>query len=461
MFDRNIYIERRRKLKIAVGSGLILFLGNDQSSINFKDNLYHFRQDSSFLYFFGIDRPGLYGIIDIDNNNEILFGDDLTVEQMVWTGYQLRLAEQADRIGVTMVKRLNELELFIQKVRAKYQKIHFLPPYRPEHLQKLSSLLEITETILFDIASIELIQSIVSLRSVKALEEVEEISKGVNITVDMQLKAMHFAKEGMTEAKIAGELQSIAISSGGDLSFPTILTVNGQILHNHYSNTILKNGALVLCDCGAETGMHYAGDLTRTFPVGNKFSSIQRDIYAIVLNAHTEAVNALQPGKLFKEIHLLACEKLVEGLQQIGLMKGNAKEAVMEGAHALFFPCGLGHMMGLDVHDMENLGEQYVGYTDALKKSTQFGLKSLRLGRALEPGFVVTVEPGLYFIKELIDQWNTQQKFTDFINYDQLDRYKDFGGIRVEEDFLITSNGHRLLGKELPKSPEEIESLRG
>lgn len=461
MFDSNVYIERRRKLKIAVGSGLILFLGNDQSSINFKDNLYHFRQDSSFLYFFGIDRPGLYGIIDIDNNKEILFGDDLTVEQMVWTDYQPRLAEQADTIGITMVKRLGELELFIQKERAQYQKIHFLPPYRPEHFQKLSTLLGITETILIDKASEELIQSIVSLRSVKSSQEVEEISKGVDITVDMQLKAMHFAKEGMTEAKIAAELQSIAISSGGDLSFPTILTVNGQILHNHYSNTILKNGALVLCDCGAETSMHYAGDLTRTFPVGNKFSTIQREIYAIVLNAHTEAVNALQPGNLFKEIHLLACEKLVEGLQQIGLMKGNAKEAVMEGAHALFFPCGLGHMMGLDVHDMENLGEQYVGYTDALKKSTQFGLKSLRLGRALEPGFVVTVEPGLYFIPELIDQWNTQQKFTDFINYDKLDRYKDFGGIRVEEDFLITSNGHRLLGKELPKSPDEIESLRG
>jgi Xaa-Pro aminopeptidase len=309
--------------------------------------------------------------------------------------------------------------------------------------------------------SVQLIKAIIAQRSVKSVEEVAEIEKAVNTTIDIQLEVMRYAKEGMTEANIAGKIHGLAISAGGNLSFPTILTVNGQILHNHYTNTILRNGQLVLCDCGAETAMHYAGDLTRTFPVGKSFSVTQKEIYTLVLNTLQAAAGLLKPGILYKEVHLFACEKLVEGLQQFGLMKGDKKEAVAEGAHALFFPCGLGHMMGLDTHDMENLGEQYVGYTDELKKSDQFGLKSLRLGRALEEGFVLTVEPGLYFIPELIDKWEAEKKFTRFINYGKLTPYKTLGGIRLEDDYLITQYGCRLLGKQLPKLPEEIESFRG
>ena len=428
--------------------------------MNYTDNLYHFRQDSTFLYFFGIDRPGLMALIDIDSDKEIMFGDDLTIEQMVWTGYQQPLAAQVESVGMNTVKNLDKLQEIIKQAIGQNKKIHFLPPYRPEQVQRLSALLGIDAAALPSMVSIQLIKAIIAQRSIKNTAEVEEIEKAVNTTIDMQLEALRYAKEGMTEADVAGKLLGLAISAGGNLSFPTILTVNGQILHNHYSDTVLRNGQMVLCDCGAETSMHYAGDLTRTFPVGKSFSAIQKEIYALVLNTLQAAAGLLKPGILYKEVHLFACEKLVEGLQQFGLMKGDVKEAVAEGAHALFFPCGLGHMMGLDIHDMENLGEQYVGYTDELKKSTQFGLKSLRLGKALEEGFVLTVEPGLYFIPELIDQWEAEIKFTRFINYDKLSPYKNLGGIRLEDDYLITKNGCKLLGKQLPKSPEEIELFR-
>jgi Xaa-Pro aminopeptidase len=461
MFDKHIYIERRRKLKQDVGSGLILLLGNEESSMNYTDNLYHFRQDSTFLYFFGIDRPGLMALIDIDSDKEMIFGNDLTIEQMVWTGYQQPLSEQAESVGINTVKLLSKLQEIIKQAGGQNKKIHFLPPYRPEQVQRLSALLGLDSAALPSMVSVQLIKAVISQRSIKNTAEVAEIEKAVNTTIDMQLEAMRYAKEGMTEANVAGKIHGLAISTGGNLSFPTILTVNGQILHNHYSNTVLRNGQLVLCDCGAETSMHYAGDLTRTFPVCKTFSAIQKEIYALVLNTLQAAAALLKPGILYKDVHLFACEKLVEGLQQFGLMKGDIKEAVADGAHALFFPCGLGHMMGLDTHDMENLGEQYVGYTDELKKSNQFGLKSLRLGKELEEGFVLTVEPGLYFIPELIDQWEAEKKFTRFINYDKLSPYKTLGGIRLEDDYLITKNGCQLLGKQLPESPEEIESFRG
>jgi Xaa-Pro aminopeptidase len=460
MFDKQIYVGRRKKLKQDVGSGLILLPGNEESSMNYTDNLYPFRQDSSFLYFFGIDRPGLIAIIDVDSNNEMLFGDDLTIEQMVWTGYQQPLAEQGEAVGITNVRKLAELQTAIGTANVERRTIHFLPPYRPEQLQRLAALLNVNAAALPSMVSVALIKAIVAQRSFKGTEEIAEIEKAVNMTIDMQLEAIRYAKEGMTEACIAGRLQGMAISAGGNLSFPTILTVNGQILHNHYGSNKLQNGQMVLCDCGAETSMHYAGDLTRTFPVAKTFSTAQKEIYELVLNTIEAAAGLLKPGILFKEVHLFACEKLVEGLKQFGLMRGDVKEAVIAGAHALFFPCGLGHMLGLDIHDMENLGEQYVGYTDDLQKSAQFGLKSLRLGKALEAGFVLTVEPGLYFIPELINQWEAENKFTQFINYHKLRDYKTFGGIRMEDDYLITENGCRLLGKQLPKLPGEIEAYR-
>lgn len=444
----------------AVGSGLILLLGNEESSMNYKDNLYPFRQDSSFLYFFGIDIPDLTGVIDIEEDTEIVFGDDYTTEQMVWTGFREPLHHLSERSGISKVFPRKELQTIIGKAVQQKKKIHFLPPYRPEQRILLIDLLCISSVELTEMFSVRLIQAIVAQRSYKSPEEIEEITLAVNTTVDMQIAAATLARSGMTEAQIAAKIQGIAISNGGNLSFPTIFTQHGQILHNSYTQSTLKEGNLVLCDCGAETGMHYAGDLTRTFPVSEKFTTVQRDIYDIVLHAHESAVMLLQPGKSFRDIHLHACEKLTEGLQQLGIMKGDAKEAVALGAHALFFPCGLGHMMGLDTHDMENLGEQYVGYNEEIKRSTVFGLKSLRLARPLEEGFVVTVEPGLYFNPALIDEWEANNQFGSFINYEKLKAYRNLTGIRVEEDFFIARNGSRLLGNPLAKTANEIEELK-
>jgi len=460
MFDRKIYFERRKRLKKEVGNGLIVLLGNEESSMNYKDNLYPFKQDSTFLYFIGIDRPELMAVIDIDNDDEIVFGDDLTTEQIIWTGYREPLNILCDRVSITNLKRKKDFGSQVIEAVKQKRKIHFLPPYRPEHSSLLSSLLEVPASKLLDLVSEDLIKAIVAQRSYKSQEEVAEIAMAVNTTINMQYTAITMAREGMTEAQLAGNIQSIAIGAGGGLSFPTILTQNGQILHNGYSHAKLEKGNLVLCDCGAETSMHYAGDLTRTFPVSSKFTNIQREIYTIVLNAHEAAVSLLKPGILFRDVHLFACGKLVEGLQQLGLMKGDIKEAVLQGAHALFFPCGLGHMMGLDTHDMENLGENFIGYNDTIKKSAQFGLKSLRLGKPLEEGFVITVEPGLYFNPDLIDEWAAEKKFLSFINYSKLEEYKKLSGIRVEEDFLITRDSKQLLGKKLAKTPTEIEELR-
>lgn len=447
MFSKEVYQQRRDALKLALGEGIILLPGNEESGMNYRDNLYPFRQDSCFLYFTGIDRPDLCFMIDIDNDQEILFGDDATVEEIVWTGPQEELLLQADKSGIAFTRKKAEIESALRGNR----QVHFLPPYRAETSLKLIN------WGLTGQASVPLIKAVVAQRSIKSLAEVAEIEKSVATSVLMQQKAMELARPGMTENAIAGELQAIAIAGGGNLAFPTILTVNGQFLHNHASSNILQSGQMVLCDCGAENNMHYAGDLTRTSPVDQSFTAVQQEVYNIVLNAHQSAAKALKPGILFKDVHLLACEQLAIGLTDMGLMKGDPKQAVAEGAHALFFQCGLGHMMGLDVHDMENLGEEYVGYTEELKKSTQFGLKSLRLGKSLEAGFVLTVEPGLYFIPDLIDSWLADKKHADFINYDKVVQFKEFGGIRIEEDFLITNEGSKLLGPSLAKTLDELQ----
>ncbi len=429
--------------------------------MSYKDNWYPFRQDSTFLYFFGIDRPGLAAVIDIESGNEILFGDEATVDDIVWNGKQVSLQEEAYRTGISVVKPYGTLALLLQKAVSSQHSVHFLPPYRPENMLKLHEWLGLAPALLKEKASVTLIKAVVAQRSIKSDAEVLEIERAVNTTAEMQRRAIQAAAAGMTEASVAAKVQEVAIAANVQLAFPTILTVNGQTLHNHYSGTMLRDGQLVLCDCGAESAMHYAGDMTRTFPVNGKYSQRQREVYSIVLSAYETAAAMLKPGVLFKDVHVGACEKLVEGLKQLGLMRGDAKEAVAQGAHALFFQCGLGHMMGLDTHDMEDLGEAYVGYTGTLKKSTQFGLKSLRLGRELEPGFVLTVEPGLYFIPELIDMWGAEKKFTDFINYEKANAFKDFGGVRIEEDYLIGADKGIVLGKPLPKSAEEIEGLRG
>jgi Xaa-Pro aminopeptidase len=460
MFEKHVYVSRRQRLIQQIGSGVILFIGNAESSMNYKDNLYPFRQDSSFLYFFGIDKPNLAAILDVDSGEQTLYGANFTIEDLVWMGHAETIESMAFQCGIASVQPMQALLNDAAKISSEKRVVHYLPPYRPEQVLKLSALLNVPVDQVKDNASIKLIKAIVEQRSYKSEIEIEELNKAVNTTYKMQREVIRAAREGMTEAALAGLLHQIAIAAGGNLSFPVILTTNGQILHNSYTQQRLKNGQLVLCDCGAETSMHYAGDLTRTFPVADRFSAMQSEIYTIVLNAYEDAVQALKPGILFKDVHLLACETLVEGLKQIGLMKGSAQDAVHAGAHALFFPCGLGHMLGLDIHDMENLGEQYVGYTEELTKSKQFGLKSLRLGRALEPGFTLTVEPGIYFIPELIAQWKAERKYTEYICYDKLDAYTSFGGIRIEDDFAITEAGYTKIGEPFSYQPTQIEMWR-
>ena len=461
MFTAQEYQSRRNELSAMLSSGLLLFMGNNDSPMNYFDNAYHFRQDSSFLYYFGISVPKLAAVIDIEENKTIVFGDEMTIDEIVWMGRQKTLAEKAFDTGVVDVQPAASLQDYIKKARQTHRAIHYLPPYRADNTMRLAELLSMHVNAIAEGVSVAFIKAVVQQRSVKSESEIFELDKASEISADMHLLAMQMVKHGMAENQIAAAIQQVAVAAGGNLAYPVILTKNGQILHNHYHGNILKDGDLVLNDSGAETAMGYAGDLTRTFPVSKKFTTRQREIYDVVLNAYYQATGALKPGVRYLDVHYTACLSLAEGLKSLGLMKGDMKEAVAKGAHALFFQCGTGHMMGLDVHDMEDLGEQYVGYTDELKKNTtEFGLKSLRLGKALETGYVLTIEPGIYFIPELTSMWQTAQKFTEFINYEKVAAYNDFGGIRVEDDYVITTDGHRKLGKHLAITADEVEQIR-
>jgi len=375
-------------------------------------------------------------------------------------GKQPTIADRFTATGIDKTKPFGSLADDLQQLKLKKRKIHFLPPYRPENKIKLLELLGILPSQQQEQSSLEFVKAVIAQRNYKSDEEVAEIEKAVNTTADMHIAAMRLTRPGMKESEIAAEMERIALATGGNISFPVIATINGQTLHNHYHGNTIKSGQLFLLDCGAETEMGYAGDMSSTFPVDKKFTVRQKEIYQVALDSHEAAIRMLKPGVPFKEVYYESCRTILRGMGDLGFFKGDIDEAVAEGVHAMFFPCGLGHMMGLDVHDMEDLGEQYVGY-DNEAKSTQFGIKSLRLGRKLEPGFVLTIEPGIYFIPDLIDKWHAENKFTNFLNYEKLEAYKDFGGCRNEEDFLITEDGARLLGKPIPKLVEDVEGMRG
>ncbi|MCK3683506.1 aminopeptidase P family protein [Maribellus sp. YY47] len=459
MFGKSTYIERRKTLKAKVGKGLILFFGNDESSMNYTDNTYHYRQDSTFLYYFGSSHPGLAAVIDVDNDTETIFGNDYTIDDIVWMGPQPTIADRAAKCGVSSVKPLSQLEDVVSKSKKSGQALHFLPLYRPENKIKLLELAGVQPKDVVAKYSLELVKAVVSQREIKTAEELEQINRAVDVSVDMHVAAMKFAQPGMSEAEVAAEIHKVALAAGGSISFPIIATINGQTLHNHYHGNIIKEGDLFLVDAGYENELFYAGDLSSTFPVSRKFTSEQKEIYEITLTAHQAAIDALGYQKAFRDAHIAACSAIFDGMKAIGFTKGNTADAVEAGAHALFFPCGTGHMMGLDVHDMEDLGEVWVGY-DGQPKSTLFGLKSLRLAKPLQAGHVFTIEPGIYFIPELIDLWSGQGKFNEFINWDKVKTYRNFGGIRNEEDFVMTENGAKLLGKPKPKTVDEVEALR-
>lgn len=461
MFSKETYVNRRKRLKAKLQSGLVLVLGNNDSPFNYPDNTYHFRQDSTFLYFFGIDCQGFAGIIDVDNDNDILFGHDVTMNDIIWMGPQPKVSDRGAQIGVSDTRPLDELQKVVQNAIAQGRRIHFTPPYRGENIMFLSNLLGIHHGRVGDYASLELIQVCIALRSIKEPCEIEEMERHMNVAWQMHTTAMRLAKEGVSEQHITGVIEGISLSGGGAVSFPVICSVRGETLHNHYHGNILKKDQLLLVDAGSESPLHYATDHTRTTPVGGKFNQQQREIYEIVMRANDTAREATKPGVFYRDVHLLAARTIATGLKDLGIMKGDVDEAVRQGAHALFMPHGLGHMIGLDVHDMEDYNDTLVGYDHEIERSTQFGLKSLRLGRRLQEGFVVTNEPGIYFIPALIDSWKSQGLMADFINYGKLDAYRSFGGVRLEDDILLTKGGCRILGERIPITPADVEAMAG
>ena len=459
MFHKKTYQNRRAKLSQDVKNGLILMLGNNYVGMNYAANTYPFRQDSNFLYFFGLDKAGLAAIIDIDNNSTTLFGHNPTIDDIVWEGQVPGINDLAALCGVEKTEAPSSLSSYIDNALKSGQKIHFLPPYRNANIIRLSDLLkQPVESIKTD-ASIPLIHAVAAQRSIKSQEEIQEMTEAVNVTRAMHIAVMQGAKAGVKEAELAGLAQQIAYAKGNGLAYPVILSKDGQTLHNHYHGNILQEGQLVLGDFGAQNSMCYAGDITRTCPVSPTFTEVQKSIYEIVLKAEVDSIKACKAGVRYKDIHLDAAKIIASGLKEMGLMKGNVEEAVAQGAHALFFPHGLGHHIGLDVHDMEDLGEQHIGYDDETKRSDQFGTKYLRLGKRLETGNVITVEPGIYFIPELIDKWKGEGMHTDYINYDALNAFRDFGGIRIEDNILINETDSTILGDPIPKTVNEIESL--
>jgi len=469
-FSKETYVSRRAQLAKAMGSGLLLFLGNGVSSMNYRDNNYPFRQDSTFLYLFGLDYEGLAGVIDVDNNKTIIFGDELTIDDIIWTGVQPTIAEKASAVGVTETRPMAELEKYIAQALGQKQAVHFVPMYRGYNILWMQHLLGVkvgssagdAYTMTSPVAnpSLQLCYELADMRNHKSAEELAEIAKAINITVDMHETAMRIVRPGMHEKDINAAIMQVALSQGYFYSFPTIATNHGETLHNHGYVHELKEGDMLLLDAGAEAESHYAGDCTTTMPVGKDYTQRQKEVYEVLYNAYVKATEMIRPGITYRECHVQAWANIAEGLKALGLMKGDPMEAAEAGAVAMFMPHGLGHMMGLDVHDMENYGEVYVGYPRGAQKDSRFGFRSLRLGRELEPGFVFTVEPGIYFIPDLIDQWRAAGKFAEFINYDKLESYKDFGGIRNEEDWLITATGASRIGRQKPGSISEILGMK-
>ena len=462
MFSRQTYIERRNELKKLVGNGIIVIFGNNEAPCNYPANAYYpFRQDSTFLYYFGQQRDGLAGVIDIDNDRETLIGNDIDIEDIVWYGSVDSVADLAEQVGIHDSAPMSQLKIIMNGALRDKRTVHFLPPYRHDIQIQIFDLLGIHPSQQKEAASLTLIKAVVKMRSRKTAEEIEELERAAEIGYQMHTTAMKIARPGLTEKYVGGQVDGIAHSLGAHESFATIFSQHGEIMHGNPSMAVLEAGRLALCDAGAETINNYCSDNTRTFPVSGKFTQRQRDIYTIVEECHDHALAISRPGVKYMDVHFSVCRLMTERLKELGLMHGDTDEAVRAGAHAMFLPHGLGHMMGMDVHDMEGLGQIYVGFDEETRPNLeQFGTNCLRMGRRLEEGFVVTDEPGIYFIPALIDDWRASGHCKEFLNFDMLETYKDFGGIRIEDDLLITADGCRFLGKNrIPYHPDEVEDF--
>ncbi len=461
MFSKETYVRRRSELKKMVGKGVIILFGNNDAPHNYPANCYApTRQDSSFIYYFGQHRDGLVGVIDIDNDHEQIFGDDIDVEDIVWMGFTPSVADLAAEVGISQSAPMKELARFVNNALAHQQTIHFLPPYRHDTKIQIMDLLGIHPSQQKESASLALIKAVVKMRSTKEAQEIEAIDRACDVGYAMHTTAQLLIKPGVTERFIGGQVDGIARSLAGCVSFATIFSQHGEIMHGNPSEARLEAGRLALCDAGCELD-DYCSDHTRTMPVSGKFTQRQLDIYSIVEACHDYVLEVAKPGVRYMDVHFAVCRMMTDRLKELGLMKGDTEEAVRAGAHAMFLPHGLGHMMGMDVHDMEGLGQIYVGFDEETRPNLeQFGTNCLRMGRRLEEGFVVTDEPGIYFIPQLIDEWKASGHCKEFLNFDALETYKDFGGIRIEDDVLITSDGCRFLGnKRIPYHPAELEDF--
>lgn len=462
MFDKQTYVNRRARLRSLVNDGIIIIFGNNESPCNYPSNGYYpFRQDSSFLYYFGLNRDGLVGVIDIDNNSETVFGNDIDIEDIVWYGSVDSVHDLAAQVGVEHTAPMRALKNTCNEALRQKRRIHFLPPYRHDIKIQIFDLLGIHPVQQKEAASMELIKAVVSMRSVKEQQEIEELERAAEIGYLMHTTAMRLTRPGVTEKFVGGQVDGIAHSYGAMTSFPTIYSQHGEIMHGNPSMSVLQAGRLALCDAGAETINNYCSDNTRTMPVSGTFTQRQLEIYSIVEACHDHVLEVAKPGVKYFDVHLAVCRLMTERLKELGLMKGDTDEAVAAGAHAMFLPHGLGHMMGMDVHDMEGLGQTNVGFDEETRPNLeQFGTNALRMGRRLQKGFVVTDEPGIYFIHALIDEWKADGHCKEFINFDLLETYKDFGGIRIEDDILITEDGCRFIGeKRIPYHPKDVEAF--
>lgn len=460
LFSKSTYVERRNELKKLVGSGLIVLFGNNDSPANYPSNTYKFRQDSSFLYYFGLHRNGLVGVIDVDNDREYLVGDEIDIEDIVWYGSVTSVSEMAEMTGVARTAAMRELPAIVESAKAQGEEVHFLPPYRFDNQIQIMDLLGIHPSQQKAAASLKLIAAVVKMRTIKTEEEIAELERAAEIGYEMHTTAMRLCRPGITEQYIGGMVDGIANAYGCMVSFQTIATQHGEVMHGNPSPAKLEAGRLMLVDAGAETNENYCSDNTRTTPVSGVFTQKQKDIYNIVVECHDHVLEVAKPGVKWWDVHFAVCRIITERLQQLGLMKGDVEESLKAGAHAMFLPHGLGHSMGMDVHDMEGLGQVYVGFDDEVRPSTQFGTNALRFGRRLQKGFVVTDEPGIYFIPALIDDWKKNGTNAQFLNFDKIDEYRDFGGIRIEDDVLITDEGCRFIGsKRIPYHVEDVEEF--
>ncbi len=452
-----IYRERRNRIRAIAGDGVILWLGHVLQPRNFKDNAYPFRQNSHFLYYTGLAVPGLAILSYPEKDSDILFSHPTDMDEVVWSGAGRTRADMARDAGAETVEDIDRLGAYLSKAQSQGLKVHYLPPYQASSLLRIAELLTVDPGEVRQGVSMPLVEAVARQRSIKSDFEAAEIEDALVVTDRMHRAAMAATRPGMYEYEIAGLIQGIALSAGYQLPFEPVVTIHGEVLHNHSYDNVLSEGRLVLNDSGAESRRFYAGDITRTFPVSGRFTAVQAEVYETALRAQLAAIDMIRPGVTYDDVHTRASEILAEGLVSLGLMKGSPADAVAAGAHALFFPHGLGHMLGLDVHDMEDLGD-IVGYRKDQTRSKQFGRNFLRLAKCLEVGFLLTVEPGLYFIPALMDRWEQERRHPDYIDYEKIRQFRDFGGIRIEDNVIVTPDGCRVLGPHIPKTIPEVEA---